>query len=112
MLRDDIRGRRDPLELILFMTTLLAEYAEHVADLEVADTDYRTVWRRRRLVFENLVSLSYVVHQNLRDSDPVVREAAQWLTTGSAHLIGRMYIAFGARKLCHGQGYVSWPPEA
>lgn len=100
------RGGRDHSKLVLFVTTVMAEYSEHVANLEATATDRRAVWPvdederlRRRLVLENLVDLSHVVHRSLRDLNPVVREAAQWLTIGSARLIGRMCVAFGVQKL-------------
>jgi len=83
------------LEMMLFTVNQMYEHAMLVHELEsLAMITSISVVRVRRLqqkLLDSLLVLAHIAHRFLLHGDPVVRAAAELLTTGTAVLIGRLY---------------------
>lgn len=77
-------------ELMRFTLRQMNEQLGHVRELEAANGTVRD------RVLDSLVDMAHVAHRFLRHDDPDIRQAAEALTTGTAHLISRMYAMVGA----------------
>lgn len=91
LMRFALRQLNEHFERVYELETSAATVTDAVAAMATANDVLRA---RRHMLLDSLVDMAHVAHHFLRHNDPDVRQAAEVLTTGTAHLIGRMYTTF------------------
>lgn len=86
---------RDALDRMLSeaerMYVLARMVVRYETSLQAAGRGSAARDRYRRLLLDELVDTAHLAHRHLRHDDPDVRREAEFLTVGTAFLIGRLY---------------------